>query len=173
MQAVAQVIVGLAALTVLIGAALQDLRERLIDNRFSVLLLLLGCVRHAVTADGWAHGIGTVAAALAAAAAVFVVGYALWRLGGIGGGDVKLLVATVFVVGVDGIGVLLAGTALGGGVLALLCVLWPLVTDRLAVNGCLPVTMHAAGARPTVPYGVAIAAGGAWALVPALPLLFG
>lgn len=173
MQAVAQVIVGLAALTVLIGAALQDLRERLIDNRFSLLLLAIGCARHAVTADDWGQGLGAALAAVAAALAVLVVGYTLWRLGGIGGGDVKLLVAATFLVGVDGIAVLLAGTALAGGGLALVCLLAPFVATRLAATGLLPLAAIDTGARPSVPYGVAIAAGGAWALVPALPFLFG
>lgn len=172
MQAFAQVAVGLAALTVLTAAALQDLRERLIANRFSLALLALGLAWHTAGAASWRDGLSTGGVALALAALVFAFGYGLWRLGGVGGGDVKLLVATSFVVGADGLGLLLAGTALAGGALALLCLVLPALGNRLAATGLLPWP-RATAAAPSVPYGVAIALGGCWALLPSIPPTLG
>lgn len=165
---------GAAALAVLLAAALQDLRERLIANRFSLALLVLGSAQHVLLADGWRHALTLAGGALALAAIVFVVGFVLWRFGGLGGGDVKLLTAAAFLVGADGIGGLLLITALAGGVLALLCVVVPRI--HWASMLCWRLAAGGAGAgttRTAVPYGVAIAIGAAWVIVPSLPHLLG
>ena len=173
MLAFAHLFVGVAALTVLAAAALQDLRERLIANRYSLALLTLGIVHHTLAAASWQQLLSQGGSALALAFIVFALGYALWCLGVLGGGDVKLLVATSFLVGVDGLPFLVAGTALAGGVLALACLAWPIIgRGRTSIRrGSHEPAM--AAAVPSVPYGVAIAVGGSWAFLPTLPKLLG
>lgn len=170
--------IGVAALSTVIMAAWSDLRTRLIANRLPVILLGLALPLHALEATDWQQAATAGGAALALAALVFVLGYALWRLGGVGGGDVKLLVAATFLVGTGGFATLLVGTALTGGLLALACLVVP---ARLPFAGChlaalTGPAMSAEGGTPTrpgIPYGVAIASGTAFAIVPTLPLIIG
>ncbi len=166
-------LVGAAALALIGCAALQDIRERLIADRFSLLLLALAPLQHAAHASGLAAWLALVAGALAVAAAIFAVGFLLWRLGGLGGGDVKLLVAAGAFVGPDGIVALLAGTVLAGGVLALAELGRAALSPVVATLAGSPSAPAAAGARRTIPYGMAIAAGAACAIVPSLPPLIG
>ena len=164
---------GIAALTTVVMAAWTDLRTRLIANRLPAILLCLAVPLHAIGAADWQQAATSAGSALALAALVFIVGYALWRLGGVGGGDVKLLVAATFLVGTGGFGTLLFGTAFTGGLLA---VAWLVVPARLSLAGCHLSAMSGIGealARPGIPYGVAIAAGTALAIVPTLPLIIG
>jgi prepilin peptidase CpaA len=67
------------------AAAIADLHWRKIPRSFSIVGLIVGLGYHAI------HG--TVLSALAAATLGFLIGLALFRIGAIGGGDVKLLVA--------------------------------------------------------------------------------
>ena len=171
MLALAHLAIATAALTLVVVAALQDVRERLIANRLSLLLLGMGVLHHMVTAASIAEWLTIAGSALAIAAVVFLVGFALWRLGSLGGGDVKLLVAAAFFVGLDGVLVLLAGTALAGGALALayllVSALLPMLAGRVTGSDA-----PAPGGHPrTLPYGVAIAAGLACAVLPSLPVL--
>jgi prepilin peptidase CpaA len=166
-------LLGAAALTVVGCAALQDVRERLIANRYSIVLLLLAALQHAATAPSPTAWLMATGQTLAVAGALFLVGFLLWRMGGLGGGDVKLLVAAAFFVGPDGIIVLLVGTVLAGGVLALVHLavgaMLPAVTGLVA-HSALPAS---AGGRRSIPYGVAIATGAACAIVPSLPPVIG
>jgi prepilin peptidase CpaA len=171
--ALAHLAIGLAALTVVTVAALQDIRERLIANRLVVLLLGLGVLRHVAVAPSATDWLVIAGGALALAAGIFVVGFLIWRLGSLGGGDVKLLVAAAFFVGLDGALVLLVGTALAGGALALAYLLVPPFLPLLTVRFIGPIDLAASGAERTLPYGVAIAAGLACAVVPSLPILIG
>lgn len=177
MLEIAHLFVGAAALTVLLVAALQDVRQRLIANRLSLLLLALGLARHFLV--GIAAGSLTWAILLPAAAAlaVFAIGYALWRAGGVGGGDVKLLAAAAFLVGPESIGVLIMATALVGGLIALgylasaaLRPVAAILCPRLVTP---PPGEPATATRPTIPYGVAIAAGAAAVILPSLPTVLG
>jgi prepilin peptidase CpaA len=168
----ATLLVNGAALTLLGFAALQDMRERLIANRFSLLLLALGLVHHAMAADSMAQWLALTGVALIVAATLLIAGALLWRLGGLGGGDVKLLVAAAFLVGADGTISLLVGTALAGGALALAYLLVPPVLPALNVPVAGPAP-SAAGRRCSVPYGVAIATGAAFTIVSSLPPVIG
>lgn len=165
--------VGGTALTLIGCAALQDVRERLIANRFSLLLLPLALLNHATVADGFSQWLSLSGGALAVATAVFLVGYLLWRLGGLGGGDVKLLAAAAFFVGLDGITTLLVGTVLAGGILALAWLIVP--TGLPAVTALIagPASSGDAAGKRSLPYGVAIAAGATCAIVPSLPTVIG
>jgi len=171
--ALAHLTLGIAATTVVVVAALQDVRERLIANRLVLLLLGAGTLHHVVLAEGLADWLTIAGSAVALAAVVFLVGFVIWRLGGLGGGDVKLLVAACFFVGPKDALVLFAGVALAGGALA---VAYLVVPKRLPIltTACAPAA--ASGSKdhpPTLPYGVAIATGFACAVVPSLPILIG
>lgn len=173
MLAIAHLAIATAALTVVVMAALQDIRERLIANRLSLLLLGLGILRHMVIAASGADWMALVGSAFALAAVVFLVGFVIWRFGSIGGGDVKLLVAAAFFVGPDGALPLFTGTALAGGALALAYLLVPKVLPILAVRFADPATLGTDDRPRSLPYGVAIATGFAGAVVPSLPMLIG
>jgi prepilin peptidase CpaA len=174
----AQLGLGIAALTTVVMAAWSDLRTRLIANRLPAILFALAIPCHALGTTDWQQALASGGSALALAAIVFLLGYALWRLGGVGGGDVKLLVAATFLVGTGGFATLLVGTAFTGGLLALLYLVvptrLPLVGYHLdAVTAATMTGTGEAVARPGIPYGIAIASGTAFAIVPTLPLIIG
>jgi prepilin peptidase CpaA len=132
----------------LVWAAASDMHRYIIPNRISLSLLIL-YPGYAVTLSPAEIGVAT-----AIAAAVFLVGAALFSFGIMGGGDVKLLAATSLWAGGAYFPVFVMLTAAAGGVLALWwgpLIRWffPSVALAKAANG-----------RPAIPYGVAIAAGG-------------
>jgi prepilin peptidase CpaA len=100
----------------------------------------------------WSYGLGT-------GAAVFVVGFALFRLGLMGGGDGKLLAAVALWAGPGQILPVLLVIALAGGVIAITLGLTRLVHGRVrAATSPAVVSAGILGGR--LPYGVAIACGG-------------
>jgi len=169
----------LAALAALLAlAALIDLRERRISNWLTggVAALYPLYVLASPIGIGWVWG-------LAVAGAVFVFGFVLFARQLIGGGDVKLIAAMTLWTGLDHLLLFALVTSFAGGGLALGSLWyrrWHGVIDaHLAALGWnfAPARMrHAGGAAPeagddiastsiepvphTLPYGVAIAAGG-------------
>ncbi len=160
----------------LLHAALHDLRTRRIPNG--------AVVATAVGALAWRLAAGAtpadLAATLAATLLLFAGAFLLWRRGGLGGGDVKLLTAAALAFPAAGILDLVLFTALAGGGLALAMLgmrrLWsraaPLLiplaarmgAGRVALTGC-------SGTGASVPYGVAIAAGALLALAVRWPAM--
>lgn len=159
---------GYAALLVI--AAVGDARARRIPNWLtgSVAALYPVYVLTSPTAVAWPMALGV-------AGAIFVVGFLLFALHALGGGDVKLIAAASLWAGLDHLALFALVTGLAGGVLALACLLLrarsgvigaPLAALDMAWSG--PARPSAAGAggaaasseRGTVPYGIAIAAGG-------------
>jgi Flp pilus assembly protein protease CpaA len=169
----------LAALVALLAlAALIDLRERRIPNWLTGGVAALYPVYVLASPMGIAW-----LSSLAVAGAVFVFGFVLFARQLIGGGDVKLIAAMTLWTGLDHLVLFALVTSLAGGGLALGSLWyrrWHGVIDaHLAALGwnLAPVRMqHAGGAAPeagddtvspsmdpvphTLPYGVAIAAGG-------------
>jgi prepilin peptidase CpaA len=156
-------------LTLLGLAAFKDMRERRIPNRLTGALAALYPVYVLVspTPVAWPAAIGL-------AGGVFVVGLALFRWELIGGGDVKLLAALSLWAGAEQFVWVILVTTLTGGALSLIS-LWHrrwggLVAAQLAMLGVVAATARAtvvtdppSGGDPdrsTLPYGVAIAAGG-------------
>jgi Flp pilus assembly protein protease CpaA len=164
-------------LTLLALAALTDLRERRIPNWLTggVAALYPGYVLLSPAPVAWLG-------ALALVAGVLCVGLALFARQLIGGGDVKLIAALSLWAGLEQFALFALVTTLVGGALALI-ILWlqpwaPLLRAQLAVFGQNfaaagpPRESGAAGApnaeagpaqdppRATLPYGIAIAAGG-------------
>ena len=105
-------------------------------------------------------------------------GIVVWRLGWLGGGDVKLITALSLWAGPFHTPALLLATALSGGVLALLygAMRHPLAAMlRVQCHRLLPSSARSGGspglpqadgaaATNSIPYGVAVAAGGCWLL---------
>jgi prepilin peptidase CpaA len=138
------------------AAAVEDIRRLVIPNGVIVRLCLLWPLHLAVAPNA------TMAAGMASigcAVAVFFAGALLFSCGLIGGGDVKLLAATLWA-GPDGVLPLLALMGLLGGLLGLF-VLSPICLDFLRLRRRLPTgpsEIKAGLANPVLPYGVAIAA---------------
>jgi prepilin peptidase CpaA len=99
--------------TVLLGiAALKDIACRIIPDVVPLGLLAIAIAMHLTD--------GNTTAALAAGAIVSVLGALCWRLGALGGGDVKPLAACALLVPPSLVPQLVLLTAIAGGVLALL-----------------------------------------------------
>jgi Flp pilus assembly protein protease CpaA len=161
-----------ATAALLVWGALTDVRTAKIPNRLTLAGLVL-----APLAALFAGGMSALGFALAAAAVAFVIGFAGFALGAIGGGDAKFLMVGAAVVGFhDLLPFLLAAGALGG-VLALAYVLFRgkglETTVRTLDLGMAVFTLGRKGHRNqvarrakdssekdpyAVPYGVAIAA---------------
>lgn len=143
-----------AAVGLFLWAAASDVASRRIPNRLAGLLALVGLAR-----IGWelaaGGAVGPAAADLALAGGVLAAGAAAFGFGWFGGGDVKLMAAGALWLGAEAGWAFLIGTAAAGGALALGFLLW-----CAAVRG--------SGPRPTLPYGVAVAAGGVLATFSAL-----
>ncbi len=145
-------------------AAISDLRSFRIPNRISVLLALLFCLHALVspTPIAWAETFGI-------SIAIFATGFVLFSIGMIGGGDVKLLSAASLWAGPLNIGTELLVMALAGGVLAMIA-LGVQFARRFATGGVVGVILpDPAIAAPKLPYGIAIAAGGAAVALKLLP----
>jgi len=149
-------LVVLVFAVLLLAAAWSDLTRFIIPNSLVIALLVL-YPGHAV-ASGLA--LADIAMALAIAGVVFAAGFVMFAAGWLGGGDVKLLAATLIWAGplwaVPAL-FIMAGV---GGALAMIY--------SLPLGGLLPappVALFKAGLRPArarqcMPYGLAIAAAG-------------
>lgn len=103
----------LGAIVVAAGAALTDVKTARIPNRLTLLGALAG-----VLANGVLPGGAGVGVALTGAAAGLAVFFPLFALGGLGGGDVKLMAAIGAWLGWPTVLLTALYTALAGGVFA-------------------------------------------------------
>jgi prepilin peptidase CpaA len=152
-------IVGLA---VLVLAALHDFAVRTVPNAYSVILFGAGAAIRLCAGGAHALQWGLIAAAVIFAATVL-----FWRLGWMGGGDVKLLTSAAIFVPTMLVPTLVAATALAGGVLAIVFILGRKFAVRPAaprphavlarVLRCEQWRLHRGG---PLPYAAAIATGG-------------
>lgn len=138
-------IVALGAL--LIAAAITDLRARIISNRLNLAIAAL--------APLWWIACGLnlwpdVAVQLLVGGVVFVLFAALFSMGMMGGGDVKLLAALALWFPWQAVISLLVLMALLGGLVTLVTVIHHRMTRRLG--------------QPEIPYGVAISLAALWLL---------
>jgi prepilin peptidase CpaA len=136
---------ALCALALFVAAAATDIRARRIPNRLTFALALVGLARISVAPGAAVLSRGVD---LGAAAAVLLLGAAGFQLRLLGGGDVKLLAAGALWIGAASLLPYLMTTVLAGGILALGFFAWHLAVRR------------GGAAAPSLPYGVAIAAGG-------------
>jgi prepilin peptidase CpaA len=153
---------------VLAVIAYGDMRTRRIPNVLSLSIAILGLLRIILVYDSVAAG-----HTLAAGTAIFAASFLLFWYGAIGGGDAKLVAATGLLVGYDDVFGFLLLMSVCGGVIALAMLArerlrlcrwlpsrWARMSSAMETGGCI-----AAPARPTVPYGVAIAAAGVVTLI--------
>ncbi len=146
----------------LLYVAMIDIATRLIRNEICLVLALLGIA-------GQFASPMQVAGSLIAATILLALLLVIYQRGGIGGGDVKLLVALAVGLPLMGVIQLLTVTALAGGVLAVVHLMMRLLPyPKLAPAGSSFVRRVYTIERwrnlrhAPLPYGVAIACGGIW-----------
>jgi len=145
-----------------IAACVDDLRRRQISNWISGLAFLSGLILQTVQ-HGW-RGVGAALLGTLAGAAVFLVFY---LLGGMGGGDVKLMAGFGALLGVTQLLEDALWTAGCGGVMALAVIATRAMRDFLARGKSLgsetqavePDARRLNRKADTIPYAPAIAAG--------------
>src|SRR5262245_13584994 len=150
----------LVAVGVFAAAAYSDVRARHIPNELSLAIGALALVRLIPTGDPHPAAVWSIAAA----AVVFVVAFVQWRFGLLGGGDAKLLAAAALLVGWRDLFNFLFLMSLGGAVVALAVVAARRIGGPSALLLPSPSAVETP-ARPSVPYGLAIAAAAAWVLI--------
>lgn len=157
----------LCILAMLLYAGWTDIVSRLIPNSICIGIALVGAAAQTLA------GPMALLEAIAAGSLILLILWPLFAFGIMGGGDVKLLTALAIAIGLSfhGIIALFAITALAGGVLVLIH----------AIARHMPRPHRYPGAsllrrvytierwrilrRAPLPYGVAIACGGIWALL--------
>jgi prepilin peptidase CpaA len=147
-------------------AAISDLLSMTIANRVSIILVATFAIVAPLTGMAWsAYGLH-----LAAGAIVLAVTFVLFAIGGMGGGDAKLLAATSVWMGL-GIPLVeyLVYASMAGGLLTLLvlCYRKSMFPMLLGNNMFL---RHFAEDQKGVPYGIALGIGGMLAF-PDAPLV--
>lgn len=150
----------LCALPLAFGlAAVSDLLTMKIPDAIAIALILL--FFPAAVAAGLAGP--QVGLALVAALAVFLLGFGLFALNVMGGGDAKLLAASALWYGFTiSLFEYLVTVCLAGGALTLAILLMRFAARRVAWLACvLPDSLASA---QKVPYAVAIAIGGLWSM---------
>jgi prepilin peptidase CpaA len=138
-------LIGLAIALVI--AAFTDMRRRQIDNWLNAVIAL------AAPAFWWASGLDLwpgVATQLGVAAVAFVILAGLFAMKVMGGGDVKLLTALALWVPPYIFMQLLLIMSLAGGALTIVLAGWHIIRGERD--------------KIKIPYGIAIAVGGLWAL---------
>jgi prepilin peptidase CpaA len=163
-----QTIVVAVAIGVLLAIAYGDLRTRRIPNVLAAAIAVLGLARMILAANLVEAGHTLVVSVV-----VFTAGFLLFWRGVLGGGDAKLIGAMALLIGFDDLLDFLLLMSVCGGALAFAI----LARNRfrahrrhLSQKVRAPFTMQCAGGsrplvRPTVPYGVAIAAAGVVMLI--------
>lgn len=140
---------------VMIHAGIGDLRTMRIPNRL-VLLLFVG---YLATIPLVPLPLPNVASSVAAATAVFALGFAGFSFGWMGGGDVKLLTVATLWLGAGNVAPFIFYTSVFGAILTIIILIFRSVSLPPAWrkwNWILRLHQRDAG----VPYGVAIAAAG-------------
>lgn len=163
-----QTAVMAAAIGLLTLAAYGDIRDRRIPNALCAGVGALGLVRTALAGDA-VSAICTVAVA----AVLFAASLLLFWRGAVGGGDVKLVAAVSLLIGYREVLAFLVLMSFCGAVLALGILLRELFRRRIGGawsaphqrSGAEAVGTAMPTAKPTVPYGVAIAVAGAAILI--------
>ncbi len=155
------------------AGAVFDITSRRVPNFVTLPAICFGLMLHLIL-GGWRQLCAAAAAGLICGS-IFLVFY---LAGGMGAGDVKLIVATGSISGLSLVGPLLILTSLAGGVMALGVVIYHRRLKETALNICALAAHHRreglvphpylnVGDARTVrlPYAVAIATGSAFSLL--------
>ncbi len=151
-----RIALALAAAALLLSAGIEDARTREIANRKSAALVLLAPLWW------WANGASLwpdAAIQLALSLAAFAVFAFAFRIGAMGGGDVKLITALALWLPLPILGGMLVTMSLAGGAVTL-----AMLVERAIQRRRGPRSAAATEAAIEVPYGVAIAIAGMLAL---------
>jgi prepilin peptidase CpaA len=148
----------------LVHASLHDIFARTIPNWLAIALTVFGAFARIID--------GHLITGLWTAIAVFAISAFCWRRGWMGGGDVKLLGATVLAVPPSSVPTLIFVMGMAGGLLSLCylvarrCVHAPSATrPRSLVARALRVERWRIRRGGPLPYACAIAAGGLFVLL--------
>lgn len=131
----------------MVAAAVSDLRSRTISNGLNAAIALLAIPFW--FASGWALW-PDIPVQFAAAFGVFMIFAGLFAIGAMGGGDVKMIGAVMLWIPLPLFVPMLTIMAIGGGILSAVMLIHSKIRPSDKVI--------------EVPYGVAIAAAGLWAL---------
>lgn len=158
------IVTTLAFLTLVVLAGVSDIRTRRIPNALTVTGLGIALALRGAT------GVEPLAMGLAGAVIAFVPAVPLVVLGGLGGGDAKLLAAVGAFVGPAGLPTTLLVTALMGGAMGAITVVRrgafgstvtrcrAILASPFGMSG-EPLPRLGAPGAIAIPYGVAIGAG--------------
>lgn len=134
-----------ALASLLLAAAVTDIRSRIISNKLNIAIAALAPLYWIASGvPAWPD----MALQIALGMGMFGVFAALFALGLMGGGDVKLLAAVALWFPWQALGALLLIMAILGGVVTVVTVIHHRMTRRLG--------------QPEVPYGVAISLAAMW-----------
>jgi prepilin peptidase CpaA len=148
----------------LLMAAWQDLRTLHIADALSLAIVFAFVVWALSGLAGGTFSLSRLGLAAACAVGVFGVGAGAFALGGLGGGDVKLLAASSLFAGPALMFDFVMVTALTGGLLGIAILAGAPIVPAGPTAPAAPAsdaTVHAR-LRRGLPYGPAIAAGGLW-----------
>jgi len=153
--------------------AVWDIRTRRIPNKLTGPALVVGLLLH-LYVGGWRSMLSAALAGLIGGVVFLIFHLA----GGMGAGDVKLIVAVLTIAGIHFVPQILLATALSGGIFAVVLAIWHgQLRSTLANIGVLFTHHRMHGMAPhdelnvsnpatlRLPYGIAIAAGTAVCLV--------
>lgn len=155
--------IAFAALALLIAAAYGDVRTFRIPNILVLSITTLGIFRLILLGNPMSAIYAVVMVLL-----IFIIGFVLFSLRLIGGGDVKLLMATILLIRYQDFFSFLVLMSLFGAGLSLVVVV---VRNYLPIFVGPRLGSYMATIRPAVPYGVAIAGAGIVTLL-FQPMLF-
>lgn len=137
-------------------AAVSDMLSMTIANRVSLLLAATFLILAPFTGMEWS----VFAMHLAAGTVVLLLTFSLFALGGMGGGDAKLLASTALWMGLGpNLMQYLLYSAFAGGVLTLLILVYR-GSPLAVVTGQNPFLRHFADKEEGIPYGIALGIGG-------------
>lgn len=163
------------AMGILIVAAWNDVATRTIPDGLSLAL-----VAAALVLRPFGDGVPALAWSLAGAVGLFILLALLHARGVLGGGDVKLACAVACVLPLGSLGTFLVATAIAGGGVAAIHLLMRLLPGPVPAAAGAPILQRVLAAerwrvarRGSLPYGVAIAAGGWVALLGAASVHLG
>jgi prepilin peptidase CpaA len=145
-------------ISLMLAAAVSDFRFYRIPNWLSASVAALFIAAALIFAMPFAQ----LGWHLLAGAVILIAGFCLFAANIVGGGDAKLLAAVALWAGWTELPSLLVYTALAGGVLAIVMVLWEVVRSHAELtSGASPSTLvkRVIALKPDLPYGVAIAFG--------------
>ncbi|WP_022729648.1 A24 family peptidase [Fodinicurvata sediminis] len=161
-------LISLACIGLLITAAWYDFSSRTIPNKVSLAILFLACLRFLITGNDPLVPLGI-------SLLVLCVGFLLYLGRLLGAGDTKLMAALSLFLEPAAMPGFLVITALSGGLLALFTVLKEVsVKLGLDATSASALKQRADTGRTSgdLPYGVAIAAGGVFAVFSSEPGIY-